>query len=656
MSQLHTYSVMNLDTNYIEQICEDIKYQYDNKIANKPIFKMTLVPEGNPPVNKAQDLCQKYVVFKDKLDKMGIPSGVLVQASIGHGWVLGEESAFQKYVNFSDGHNQSTVCPYDEGFKKYIYDALKTIAQCNPDYIMIDDDLRLIFREGEGCACPLHLKRINDMAGTDFTREQMRKALVENPQGNQKLFDAFIESQKESVVEVAKVMRSAIDSVNPKIPGSFCCVGANAEFAVEIATTLAGKGNPVVVRINNGNYTALGTKQLSNVFYRAATQIEKIKKYTDIILDEPDTCPQNRYSTSASMVHSHFTGTILEGAKGAKYWITRGSFEPKSGVAYRNIIKKYNGFYNELAKTVQNLKWQGCRIPLLSEPKYVFDDVQYDGPGNGHWGAVAESPNGWANCVIERMGLPMYFSSENSGVLCLEGICDEYFTDEQMLKALGGCMFVASDSAQKLIKRGFGKYLGVDVKEWNSKQPTSEIININNTSCAVQVGFKQLTPQSSDVIEHSKVIHSLDNINIEYLFPGVTEYKNELGGTVYVFCGTPNTKYDITTAFSYLNYSRKLQLADLIRKSGRLPVYFPGDEEVYFRCANMDNGDIFAAMFNIGLDKIENVELCIEKDISKISMLNPDGEWIDVEFKKQDNKYILSVDCEILIPLILKLS
>ena len=656
MSQLHTYSVMNLDTNYIEQICDDIKYQYDNKIANKPIFKMTLVPEGNPPVNKAQDLCQKYVVFKDKLDKMGIPSGVLVQASIGHGWVLGEESDFQKYVNFSDGHNQSTVCPYDEGFKKYIYDALKTIAQCNPDYIMIDDDLRLIFREGEGCACPLHLKRINDMAGTDFTREQMRKALVENPQGNQKLFDAFIESQKESVVEVAKVMRSAIDSVNPKIPGSFCCVGANAEFAVEIASVLAGKDNPIVIRINNGNYTAMGSKYLSDVFFRAATQIEKIKTHADVILDEPDTCPQNRYSTSASMVHSHFTGTILEGAAGAKHWITRlGAYEPQSGVAYRKMLSKYSGFYEKLAKTVKGLEWMGFKIPLLGEPKFVFGKRSSNCPAFGNWGAVLESPNAWGRCVLERLGLPMYFSSLDGGILCLEGSADACFDDEKMLSALSGYVFISSDSAKKLIQRGFGKYLGVDVKKWDGKQPTSEILYVNGRKSGVQVGFNQLVPLCDDVVCHSMVVHSLGTTN-EELFPGVTEYKNELGGTVFVFCGTPDAPYDITTAFSFLNYSRKQQLIDIASKTGQMPVFYPGDEEVYFRCAKMEDESLFAAMINISMDKIENVELVSSKDITKIQMMDNLGQWVDVNFEKQNDKYITDIDCEILIPLILKLS
>ena len=145
------------------------------------------------------------------------------------------------------------------------------------------------------------------------------------------------------------------------------------------------------------------------MFFRAATQIEKIKDVADIILDEPDTCPQNRYSTSASMVHAHLSGTILEGAHGAKHWITRlADYEPQSGVAYRKILKKYSKFYNVLADTVKGIKWNGFRIPLLGTPKFVFGDFEETNITENHWGAAQEQPNGWANCVIERFGLPMY--------------------------------------------------------------------------------------------------------------------------------------------------------------------------------------------------------------------------------------------------------
>ena len=57
---------MNLDTNHIDEICADIKSQYDKDIAYCPLFNMTLVPEGNPPTDKAKLMSEKYMLFKEK--------------------------------------------------------------------------------------------------------------------------------------------------------------------------------------------------------------------------------------------------------------------------------------------------------------------------------------------------------------------------------------------------------------------------------------------------------------------------------------------------------------------------------------------------------------------------------------------------------------
>lgn len=117
----YIFSIMNLDTAHLEEICEDIRYQYENKVASCALFKMTLVPEGTPPTDKAKLMCEKYSLFKEKLDSMNVPSGVLIQASIGHGWQLGERFPFQPLLGMIDNkENQNVVCPYDEGFKEYM--------------------------------------------------------------------------------------------------------------------------------------------------------------------------------------------------------------------------------------------------------------------------------------------------------------------------------------------------------------------------------------------------------------------------------------------------------------------------------------------------------------------------------------------------------
>ena len=642
-NKLLAYTIMPLDTDNLESICQDIKTQCETGVATMALFSMTLVPEGNPPANKVSILCEKYAKFKKRLAEMGIKSGILVQATVGHGWILGEMFPYQTHVNFNDGVATRVVCPCDRDFLDFLYNEMATIAKYEPDHVMIDDDLRTIWFKGEGCACPLHMKMFNERAKTNLTKEELWKIVNTKTEESKKFTDIFIECQKDSLVEAAKTIRAGFDSVNPRLSSSYCCCGNNAEFAYEMASILAGEGNPVTVRINNGNYTPQGARYLSRVFHRAATQIEKLNGKVDVILAETDTCPQNRYSVSAHGMHAHYTGSILEGVNGAKHWITRlMTHEPKSGEKYREILAKNKGFYEKLTEIQPTLKWHGCRIFIPATPDFTY-------------GRVKEEWDGWSYCVLEKLGLPMFFSSENTGVVCLEGDADSRMSDAEILDMLAGNVILASDTAKNLIDRGFGKYLGVDVRKWEGKQPVREFYK-NGTCSGIQMQIRELVPTSEKTVVNSRVCNTTDYDSYEYLFPGVTEFKNELGGPVFVFCGTPVAEYHLSTAFSFLNYSRKEQLIELLKKTGKMPVYYPGDEEVYFKAADMPNGQIMCALFNIGLDMIDKVELVCSFEAKGFGALMPNGEVKEVAFERNGDKYILDLKAQILDPVVIFLT
>lgn len=641
--KLQLYSIMPLNVERIEEYCNDMKEQYDLGVMSCALFLMTLVPEGNPPVDKVGPMCEKYDLFKAKLDAMGVPNGVLVQATIGHGYKLGHEFPFQSYTGLVDGSGKYTVCPYDKGFHEYIYNVMKTIASHEPDCIMVDDDFRLLARPAGGCACPMHMARFNELAKTNLTREELYAITSDKENENSKKYwDIFVETQRESLLESAKVMRAGIDAVNPKLPGSFCCCGNNAEFSDEIAKILAGEGNPSVVRINNGRYSKEGTKYFTSTFQRAATQIEKIKDKVDIILAETDTCPQNRYSTSALSLHTHFTGSIIEGCTGAKHWITRlHAFELESGKAYRKTLGKYSGFYEKLAEIVPTLSWKGCRMHVSKRIRHVG-------------GYISNDSNNWAACVLERMGIPLYYSSKKGGVLCMDGSAFEFFTDEEILDVLSGPVILASDSVEYLISRGFGEYLGVSVREWEGKPIMGEQLFVNGNKCTAQMKTKELVPLSDDVLVDSMTYNTVDRQNYELLFPATTIYKNKLGGTVIAFAGSPYARYVYTEAYSFLNFSRKKQIVRLLRNVNELPVYFDGDEEVYFRAADMADGGLFAGVFNTGFDPIDKLELTVvDRNIKKIFMLNENGERKQLDFIQDGEVCKIDIRVNTLEPVIL---
>lgn len=641
---MHYYSIMMFDTEHINEICDDIKFQIENGIADCPLFNMTLVPEGNPPVDKAAAFCKKYRLFQEKLHSMGLKCGILVQATIGHGGPLAADFPYEHLINLTDGKKQSIVCPYDEGFREYIKNVMTTLAHENPDVIMVDDDFRLYHRSGKGCACPLHLKAFNEKAGTSFDRQMLLKSVNEN----KKHHDIYVNTIGESLIGAAKAMREGIDKVDTSLPGIFCGCGHNFEFGAEIAEALAGKGNPTVVRINNGNYLANHGRGLSNVFLRAATQIELIRDKVDVILDETDTCPQNRYSTPAQMLHAHHVGTILEGASGAKHWITRlRNFEPQSGKAYRKKISENRKMYDALAKIVPDLTWRGCKIPLASRPKYLFDNSDI----------YSNNINSWCTNVLERLGLPMYYSSKSGGVSFMNGNYDAKFSDEEIKSMLscGEKTVLSADSAKNLIARGFSSLLGVEIREWKGLPMRGEHIE-GIGRCNVQPASLEIVPKDKRIRIDSMVQHTIDKANYTDLFPGVTIFDNDNGGKVAVFSGTPDCEWNYTQPFSYLCESRKKQLVRLLSEWGELPIYYPEDAEVYLKAADMPDGTLFCALINLGLDELETIPLCCEKEVSKVEMLDSDGKKIKCDFLTNRKNITIKKSAKALEPVILFIS
>lgn len=647
---MFNYSIIPLDIEHVDEICEDIRQQYEKGVSSCALFCFKLVPEGAPLLDKAEIQCKKYDLFRDKLASMGLKCGILVQCTVGHGYPLDNPSTLTRIKNLNNGAEVNVHCPSDQRFREYLRDSFKTIAEHKPDCIMVDDDFRLIIRPGKGCACDLHLDAFEKKTGIRKTREEIWAHATGSTAEDAKYRDAFIETQLESLVECAKYMREGIDAVDPSIPGSFCCVGPCCEAATEIATILAGKGNPVQVRLNNGRYTPQGPKQFSNTFMRAAIQVAVLKGqgHVDNFLAETDTCPQNRYSTGAMSLHTHFTGTILEGVSGAKHWITRmANFEPIAGKKYREILGKYEGFYNSLSNIVPNLKWRGSRVAISSVPDYGFTASSYN---------TRASVSGWGMCVLERLGLPFYFSDKLEDITFLDGEMDSLFSDGEIKEMFTKTLLLDGGCAERLCKRGFSEYLGVEVKPWNGKNVTYEYYPTEKTNSTKQTNAREIKILDDSVIADTYCVHSPDGVITETLFPATTVYKNSLGGTVIVFGGDARTEFQYTTAFAMLNNTRKNQFIRLLNEYGDLPVYVPDDDEVYLRVADMPDGSLFCGVFNISMDPIDNIRLVCKSVLQKIEYLDCDGVFKPCQFTVNGGEIVLEKSAQILTPVILRMK
>lgn len=642
-------SITSLDTDHIDEICEDVIAQQREGISTHAMFMMKFNPEGTPPIDKGEIECKKYDLFREKLDKAGAKHGVLVQATLGHISKPYEPYPFQPSVSLVTGEERDvTCCPLDPNTREYMKAQMCTLAKRKPSIIMIDDDMGLLYKPTKGCACKYHMAEFNRRAGTNMSREELYAHTQGTSEEARKYTDIYVDVQRDGLVGMAQAMREGIDEIDPTIQGAVSGIYVNTfcEFSGDIAKAFAGKNNPAIVRMNGGPYS-LGenTKGFTINMFRAAILKENIKDKADIFLAETDPCPHNRYSTSAALMHAHFTAIILEGATGAKHWITRlQAFEPNSGKAYRKILSKYHGFYEKLTEYAKELRPFGCRIPVTLMQNYGFvPETQ----------GLNLSP--WATCVLERLGLPMYFGNQGEGAVFLDDFSTDGFSDEEIKKFLSGTIVLSVGAAKKLADRGFMDYIGVEVHPWEGKTVSNE--TVNGIRLPAQYNYQELKICRDGVMSLSDVCHNnVKEGRFETLFPGVTYFKNPLGGETIVFSGTPDMPFAYFTAFSLLNETRKNQLVELVSKRNRLSVYYPGDIDMYVKAGTLSNGEIMVSLFNLSHDELDEIPVVISDKFTKIEKLNCDGTRSECTFDICGNDVIVHEVSKPLIPVVLFIS
>ena len=643
-------SIMPLDIEHVDEVSADIIEQQRTGATTHAMFMMKFNPEGTPAVDKATTQCKIYDAFRERLDEAGAKHGVLVQATLGHITVPSSPYPFQPSVFLSTGEERVvTCCPLDPSFREYIKNQFRILAEHHPSVVMLDDDLGLIYKQTKGCACKYHMAEVNRRAKKAVTREELYNHTLGDSEEDKYYTDIYVGVVRDSLVGCVKAMREGLDMVDPTIQGvvSGIYTSTFCEFSGDTAEAFAGEGNPRIIRLNGGPYAKQsgGARFFTSNMFRAAILRENVKDKVDIFLAETDTCPQNRYSTSAALLHAHFTGSILEGATGAKHWITRlAAHEPASGKAYRKKLAKYSKFYEALTGYVKEMRPFGCRIPLTLMQNYRFKPSE-----NG----LNLSP--WATCVLERLGLPLYFGNEGEGAVFIDDFSVDGFDDEVIKEFLKGTLILSVGAAEKLCKRGFGDYLGVRIA--SDDEATRTVISgeaVGDVAMPAQYGKRELIPTDPSTEWLSKVFHkNALTEERETLYPGVTRFDNPLGGETIVFSGTPDMPFTYATAFSLLNETRKKQFIDILSRRDNLPLYYPEDAELYLRAGRLPSGEIMAVAFDLSQDALDEIPLVIKGDVTSIERLGELGDRVPCDFDVRDGVTYIKATLAAMEPIVL---
>ena len=620
-------------------------------------FMVTAVPNDEPLEDRLSDWLHRFDLLRDGLQGTLAQVGMLIQALIGHGdrGRIAGDLPFQKIVGADGAACRESFCPLDPAFQDYTRQLITTLAGAAPAFFMIDDDFRIAYHEPahKGCMCSLHVARFAELTGIEPSREAL---LARFRAGDIALREQWEALKQQSLVEMAAVIRSAIDSVDPAIPGSLCTVVSEVHFAQAIADVLAGEHRPLV-RIHNAYYLENGHKGFPERVSRTFHEIAQLSPDT-VVLTEADTCPHNRHSLSVKSHLAHITTTVLAGCQGAKYWFVKTDAAGWDELApFRAMLGRVRPFLDRVEEIRDRVVWLGPRV--VARPAEVlrkpWDQEQ----------SLDFLTDDWGWRVFARLGIPFAVSAGESGGDAPRALCRTAplaFSNDELLGFLSGALLLDGEAAWHLCERGLGEHLGVNV----SPQPfacSAELLHVipesartREAACSILGGGRYRLDVASGSLRVVSSFATGSKGGYTPVAPGLTWYENALGGRVAVY----GLSMQAPLEWVFYNSQRKAQLVETLTwlAGGVPPVVVESDLDVYAMHGRdkATEGEQYMCLLDLNPDTVEGVTLRLPgQPVHAVERLSLHGMWEPVAFRSDGPRLVCDVAAATMEPLILRL-
>ena len=290
----------------------------------------------------------------------GYRTGINILATIGHHDENLPRSLQADYARMTDLHGglcQGSFCPNDERFRvEYVRPVYQALVGTDPDYVWIDDDVRLRGHMpiSDTCFCDHCLELFAAESGFHHTRESFQQALAAGERGEQlALRRAWLAHNRKTVGRLLALIETTVHAVRPGLPlgfmdGSRFYEGFDLDTWAEILSGPAGA--EVLWRPGGGNYTEESLDGVAGKAHELGREAAVLPDSVVCIQSELESFPYQRLRKSIQY-------TALEAAT----YIAAGC----TGTAF-NVLSMYDEPLDEYEPLVGGLRHTRPFLDLLA--------------------------------------------------------------------------------------------------------------------------------------------------------------------------------------------------------------------------------------------------------------------------------------------------
>jgi hypothetical protein len=575
---------------------------------------------GYTPLGPFAALMQTAARRINTLHDLGFASvGINVLVTRGHldeAWDF-VEMPFSTEIYRDGTRSKSVVCPSSAEYRRYVARRYALIAHAGPDFIWVDDDMRMQQGDRLACFCPACLANFD---GGRWSRETLSREL-DLPEAAE-VRAAWIEHTTSAIDDLLRLVAETVHEIDPEIDLGLMTIPLSDTYIAPAMqrwfATLGGtKGRPGGGFYLDTSPTGMLTKNIAIARQCVAYPPE----ITDIQY-ELENFPYQKLGKSKATVLNECALSLASGCNGIAFNIMKdlpGSLEP-----YEELVAEIEAArpaWEMLSETLPGTIRTGLYVPTRPDQWIQRPRIEAD--------LHRRAPDDPAQILME-LGLPVTVDLMGAVGTVLAGDMAAYFDDSALKAILAGGALIDGSTADILFQRGLGSLSGVRIgRSFDNgafERFSDHPLNGDYAGDArdARISFwsapaDTLEPVAPDVQPLAYLI-GYDRSDLGMC---ATAFTNTLGGRVVTFGYAP-----WTYLFSSAKRTQMVNAADWIA-GNRLPALIPNVVRVTpVVRATKDRSKVAAVLLNTSFDESGELDVIFRTTGTSARLLTPAGSTI----------------------------
>ena len=598
------------------------------------VDELSFFTHGTHAPLQLEDLRGRFERLKPLMDRvrseLGVRAGINVLATMGHheenlGRSLNEP--WQRVLDPDGRECKGCYCPADPEFQVYVRSLYDMTARSAPDFIWVDDDVRLMGHMpiGPTCFCDRCVSNFSDQVGERFDRKALVQALGEGDK--LELRRRWLEHNREMLSKLFKIVEETVHGVSPGLPLGFMTGDRFFEgYPFErLARDLAGDGKSEVRwRPGGGFYWDDELMGLVGKAHDVGRQVSALPDSVEVIQSEIENFPYQILKKSIRTTMLESVAHMAAGATGLAFNVLTMNPEPLDEFRpFIESILRARPFFDELGGL--------GRTPTVGIfPAWNADLFVANGSSGSWFEGRSVHRDLQRQYVLSEIGLPICYGSAGARATTLSGSTARAFSREELIDLLGGGLYLDAEALHFLEEQGLGELTGVrsgeeienDAIERLTDDPLNGAYSGRQRDCR-QSFWHDPAHVLVPLGDETRVLSEIIDYGNEYLGACMSAFENELGGRVAVSGYSP--------WFMVHNLSKTEQIKSVFWWLSResLPAVVESYAKIVVWARGLENPSLI--LINASLDTVESPRIRVVAQSTDFEVTGMDGQTLEVK-------------------------